>query len=319
MADSKLNKSMSRIERADLREVDLNLLVAFEALMQTRSVTRAAARLRVGQPSASYSLKRLRELFGDPLFVRTSSGMAPTPRALALDKPIRSILASIESALCASPGFDPIHERRIFRVGAIDYAQSVIADPLLSVLQKKAPGCKMILTATDCDVAARALERGEIDLAVGAFPEMVSAPHQRVLYRERYECVFDAKSCQVRGPMTRAQWLALPHVIMSTKGDYSGPLDEVLKAAGDQREVAVSTPNFLAIPYLLKGKRLVAALPSRLARICRVQLGLATCALPFEVPDFDVVMVWNTRTGNEPGASWLREQIVSICANLKVS
>jgi DNA-binding transcriptional LysR family regulator len=287
--------------------------------MQTRSVTRAAERLRVGQPSASYSLKRLRELFGDPLFVRTPSGMAPTPRALALDQPIRSILASIESTLFANPSFDPKHETRIFRVGAMDYAQSVIADPLLSVLQDQAPCCKLILTTTDCHMVGRALERGEIDLAVGAFPEMVSAPHQRVLYRERYECVFDASACQLQGPVTRARWLTLPHIVMSTKGGYSGPLDDVLKASGDQREVVVSTPNFLAIPYLLKGKRLVAALPSRLARTCRVQLGLTTCALPFEVPEFDVVMVWNSRTGNEPVAVWLRDRIVAICATLNDS
>ncbi len=307
---------MNPIDRADLRNVDLNLLVAFEALMQTRSVTRAAERLRVGQPSASYALKRLRDLLGDPLFVRTPSGMAPTPRALALDEPIRSILASIEKTLFAGPSFEPRHETRIFRVGAIDYAQSVIADPLLSVLRQKAPDCKLILTATDCDRAGRGLERGEIDLAVGAFPELVSAPHQRLLYREHYECVFDAKACQVQGPMTRAQWLALPHIIMSTKGDYSGPLDEVLKASGDRREVAVSTANFLAIPYLLKAKRLVAALPSRLARLCRVHLGLATCALPFEAPEFDVVMVWSARTGNEPGAVWLRDQIIATCETL---
>jgi DNA-binding transcriptional LysR family regulator len=261
-------------------------------------------------------LKRLRELFGDPLFVRSGSAMAPTPRALALDEPIRAILASIETTLFAGPSFNPRHERRVFRVGAIDYAQSVIAAPLLALLQSKAPDCKLILTATDCDVAGRALERGEIDLAVGAFPELASAPHQRLLYRERYECVFDATACQVQVPMTRAQWLALPHIIMSTKGDYSGPLDEVLKASGERREVAVSTPNFLAIPYLLKGKRLVAALPSRLARTCRRDLGLATCALPFDVPEFDVVMVWNARTGKEPGAVWLREQIISICETL---
>jgi DNA-binding transcriptional LysR family regulator len=307
---------MRKIEKTDVRNVDLNLLVAFEALMQTRSVTRAAERLRVGQPSASYALKRLRELFGDPLFVRTLSGMAPTPRALALDQPIRAILANIETTLFAGPSFDPLQDPRNFRVGAIDYAQSVIADPLLSALRKKAPGCRLILTATDCDIAGRALERGDIDVAVGAFPELVSAPHQRLLYRERYECVFDAKACQVQAPITRAQWLALPHILMSTKGDYSGPLDDVLRASGDRREVAVSTPNFLAIPYLLKGKRLVAALPSRLAKACRSYLGLTTCALPFEAPEFDVVMVWHSRTGSEPGAVWLRDQIVSTCEAL---
>jgi len=306
---------MAIIDRTDLRDVDLNLLVAFEALMQTRSVTRAARRLRVGQPSASYALKRLRALLDDPLFVRTASGMMPTPHALALAGPIRAILTNIQTTLFASPSFDPLRETRIFRIGATDYAQSVIANRLFSLFLKHAPGCKLILTATDCDVAGRALERGEIDLAVGVFPEIISATHQHILYRERYACVFDAKACKARTPIGRAKWLALPHIIMSTRGDYSGPLDEILKASGERRDVRISTSNFLAIPFLLQGKRLIAALPARLAEACRTRFGLATCALPFDAPEFDVTMVWNARTANEPGATWLRDRIVSICAS----
>jgi DNA-binding transcriptional LysR family regulator len=307
---------MTHIDGTDLRDVDLNLFVAFEALMQTRSVTKAAERLRVGQPSASHALKRLRALLDDPLFVKTPGGMTPTPRALALAEPIRSILTTIETTLFAGPSFDPPRATRIFRMGATDYAQSVIADPLLFVLRKDAPGCRLILTATDCDIVGRSLERGEIDLAVGAFPEVVSATHQRVLYRERYACVFDAEACGVKGTVSRAQWLALPHIIMSTRGDCYGPLDEVIRAFGERRDVVASTPNFLAIPFLLKGKRIMSALPARLARTCRTTLGLATCVLPFDAPEFDVTMVWNARTANEPGALWLRDQIVSISASL---
>jgi DNA-binding transcriptional LysR family regulator len=307
---------MVNIGKNDLRDVDLNLLVAFEALMLTRSVTRAAQQLRVGQPSASYALKRLRELFRDPLFVRTPAGMTPTPRALALAGPIRVILTDIETTLFSDRAFNPLRETRIFRIGATDYAQSVIAAPLLSVFQEHAPGCRLILVATDCAVVGRGLERGEIDLAIGAFPEIVSATHQHVLYRERYACVYDAKACDVSGAISRAQWLTMPHVIMSTRGDYVGPLDDVLKALGERRDVVVSTPNFLAIPFLLQGKRVISALPAQLAKICRTTLGLAACALPFEAPEFDVTMLWNARTANEPGTLWVRDQIVSISASL---
>ena len=251
---AKSNISMSPIDNGDLRNIDLNLLVAFDALMQARSVTRAAERLRVGQPSASHSLKRLRDLFGDPLFVRTPSGMVPTPRALALDEPVRTVLAKIESTVFSGPSFDPQNETRIFRVGANDYAQSVIADPLFATLQTQAPNCKLILTATDCDVAGRALERGEIDLAVGAFPELVSAPHQQVLYRERYDCVFDADACQIGGRITRDQWLSLPHIIMSTKGDYCGPLDETLKALGRTAQRRSVDAKFSCAALLAEGK-----------------------------------------------------------------
>ncbi|CAL75727.1 putative transcriptional regulator, LysR family [Bradyrhizobium sp. ORS 278] len=307
---------MANIDRADLRDVDLNLLVAFEALMQTRSVSRMAQRLRIGQPSASHALKRLRALLGDPLFVRTPAGMIPTPHALALAEPIRAILTSIERTLFARASFDPRAERRVFRIGAMDYVQAVIADPLLAVLQAQAPGCKLILTTTDCDTAGRSLARGEIDLAIGAFPQIKAGSHQELLYRERYECVFDAKACRLGKRVTRAQWLALPHVIMSVHGDYSGPLDDVLKSSGEQREVAVSTPNFLAIPFLLRNKRLIAALPSRMARAFCGRLGLSTCPLPFTAPTFDVTMIWHARTGDEPGAAWLRDQITAICRRI---
>ncbi len=310
---------MKRIDRVDLRDVDLNLLVAFEALMQTRSVSRMAERLHVGQPSASHALKRLRELLGDPLFVRTPGGMMPTPRALALAEPVRTILSSIEATLFSGASFDPITANRIFRIGAMDYAQAVIADPLLAVLRTQAPGCKLILTTTDCDTAGRSLERGEIDLAIGAFPQMRAASHQQLLYREHYDCVFDAKACQLGKRITRAQWLGLPHIIMSVHGDDAGPLDDLLKTSGERRDVVVATPNFLAIPFLLRDKRLLAALPSRMARAFCNKLGLSTSPLPFAAPAFDVTMIWNARTADEPGAMWLRDQILAVCRRLGAS
>jgi DNA-binding transcriptional LysR family regulator len=305
---------MSDIEYTDLRDVDLNLLVVFASLMQTRSVTRSAEHLRVGQPAVSYSLGKLRTLLNDPLFARTPSGMAPTPRALAMAQAVGEILSKIEVTLFDGAAFDPAREARVFRVGAIDYAQTIVGGPTLSALRLQAPRCKLILTATDCDAAARALERGEIDVAVGAFPEALRVTHQQVLYRERYACVFDANACKVRGALTRAHYLALPHVIMSTRGDAAGPLDDVLKALGQRRDVMVSTPNFLVIPYLLKGRRLVATLPAQLANACAEELGLSVRAPPFDAPDFDVIMAWHARTAKEPGAVWLREQIVIACA-----
>ena len=310
---------MSDIERTDLRGVDLNLLVVFASLMQTRSVTRTAQHLRLGQPAVSYSLARLRALLDDPLFARTSSGMAPTPRALALAEPVAQILARIETTLFDGKAFDPARETRVFRVGAIDYAQAVVGGPLLAQLRAAAPNCRLILTATDCDAAGRALERGEIDVAVGAFPEVVRTAHQQRLYRESYACVYDAEACGFAGRLTLARYLALPHIVMSTRADLAGPLDDVLRAAGNSREVMASTPNFLVIPYLLKGKRLVATLPAQLAKTAGAELGLAASKPPFATSDFDVIMVWHARAAKEPGAVWLRDQIAAVTARLPVS
>lgn len=312
--DAKLNASISIIDTHNLRGVDLNLLVAFVALMDTRSVTRAAELLCIGQPSASHALKRLRDLLGDPLFVRCPHGMAPTPRALALEQPIRDVLASISATLFEGAMFDPGTARRNFRVGASDYAQIAIAEGVLAWMAKVAPACRLILTAADCDTVGRSLDRGDIDCAVGAFPALSWASHQQVLYTESYLCLFDSVACGIEGVITQDQWLGLPHAIMSTRGDLAGPLDEMLAKRGLARHVAVSTPHFLAIPWLLKGKRLIAALPGRLALRCAAAAGLTACPLPFATPGFPVSMVWNARTDAEPGNRWLREAMTRQCS-----
>lgn len=310
---SKSNISIEAIERRNLRHVDLNLLTIFAALMETRSVTRAADRLGLGQPAASHALKKLRQLLGDPLFVRNPTGMVPTPRALALDAPVRAILSNISDALFAGDGFEPGTARSVFRVGATDYAQMAIAEPLLAELVGVSPMSRLILTATDCQSVGRALETGEIDLAFGAFPQLAWTQRHQHLYDEDYACVYDAAVCGIKGPLTMEQWLALPHAIMSTRGDYVGPIDAVLGERGLRRHIATSTPHFLAMPYLLQGKAIVGALPMRLARRCAAAFGLAVCPLPFAAPRFAVSMIWTPRTDNEPGLIWLRDQIVRLC------
>jgi DNA-binding transcriptional LysR family regulator len=301
-----------KIDRTDLRGVDLNLLLAFEALFQTRSVTRAAERLRIGQPAASHALKRLRTLLNDPLFVRTPTGMVPTARALELASPIRAILTDIETTLFARPTFVAREERRNFRVGATDYAQLVVLTPLMSELLSVAPDCRLIISQTSCDTVARELERGEIDLAVGVFPDATAAPHKQVLFREEYVCLYDAAASGLAAPLSLADWLALPHMMMSTRADYAGPIDDALGLSGESRFVALSTPNFLTIPFMLKNSRAVAAMPSRLARQCAASNELDVCALPIDAPSFEVAMLWHARSDGDPGAVWFRDSVMRL-------
>ena len=303
---------MNPIDANDVRNADLNLLVVFDALIQTRSVTKAAERLHIGQPAASHALKRLRELVGDPLFIRTPSGVAPTARGLELEGPIREILANIENTLFARPAFDPRRDARHFRVGATDYAQLAILKPLLNRMLTEAPHCRLIVSATDCDRVARDLDRGDIDLAVGAFPNAHGAPHRELLYRERYACVFDPEACGFAAKPGLDEWLETPHIVMSTRGDYSGPLDDLLEGDGERRFVVMSTPNFLAIPFMLKGARATAAMPARLAHSICADMGLRVTETPIATPGFEVAMLWHSRAAREPGAMWFREQVTRI-------
>ena len=297
--------------KLDLRNVDLNLLVAFEALLETRSVTKAAEVLCIGQPAASHALKRLRELFSDPLFVRGPEGMVPTARALAVAGRVRTALSQLETVLLSQMEFDPHREARNFRVGATDYAQVVVLKPLLDRLFVDAPNCRLIASTTNCEVVRRELERGEIDLAVGVFPQNLGISHKRTLFDDDFACLFDPQACGVSPPLTHREWLSLPHVMMSTRADFLGPLDEILQTAGSSRFVAASTPSFMAIPPWLKGTRAIATMPERFAAVCAQSFGLAISPPPVRIAKIEVAMFWHSRTHREPGCIWLRETIAN--------
>lgn len=300
---------MHNIDMTDLVGIDLNLLKSFDALFTARSVTRAAETLRIGQPAASAALKRLRELFDDPLFTRTADGIAPTPLAFELAKSIKSILTEIDSTLSKHRVFVPSEAQRTFRVGAADYAQMAVFLPLIPDLLAEAPLCRIVMRPTSRRKVAEELERGEIDLAVGVFPNDVVGVRRQVLFQEEFVAVFDPVACGIHGPIERKDWLALPHILMSAHGDTFGPVDEALSVSGEHRFVALTTANFLAIPFMLRGVRAVTALPLRLAMRCCPSMGMTASPMPIAIPGFEVVMAWHDRTDQDPGTIWLREKI----------
>src|SRR5215475_11724215 len=170
----------------DLRLFDLNLLIAFDALMAERNVTRAAGRVGIGQPAMSYALSRLRELFADELFVRTASAMQPTTRALELAGPISRILSDIRASVLSD------RAEMVFRVGASDYAEVSILSVVLTALRSSAPKVRLIVLPVNRDQVGTMLESGAIDLAVGYYPDHLSAQQAEVLFHEEFVCLFDA-------------------------------------------------------------------------------------------------------------------------------
>ena len=295
-----------------LRRFDLNLLVAFDILVAERSVTAAARRMGIGQPAMSNALSRLREMFGDPLLVRTSSGLQPTTRALDLVEPVSRILAELREEVFSTRTFDPATDKRTFRIGLSDQAEAAIMQDVLQTIQRDAPGIRVVARSVEMRLGAELLATGALDLAVGYFPEVEAGLEAATLYHETFVCLYDAQACGIGSPLSLDDYAGLPHILVSLRGEPFGHIDELLQAAGRSRDVVYTTPHFLAVPFLLHGFRAVSALPRRLAENCADAAGLTMCPVPLPSKGYDVRMAWHRRTSSDPAQAWLREVVAAV-------
>jgi DNA-binding transcriptional LysR family regulator len=225
------------IHHIDLARADLNLLVVFEVLLQTRHVGRAAARLNLSQSALSHALARLRDWLGDPLFVRHPKGMSPTPRALDLAVPLARALAEVRAIVDVASPFEPASVRLTLRLGATDYAVAVLLAPLLSGLRGTAPGLDLRVRPVDRDAIPVLLDAGEVDLVLAHFPNQPRRFARTILLEERFVGLARRGHPLLRQPTLDAL-LAWPHALVSPRGDATGVFDEALSATGRSRRIA---------------------------------------------------------------------------------
>ncbi len=290
------------------------MLVAFNALYDVRNVTRAAERLALTQPTVSGMLTRLRDLFGDPLFVRTQHGVLPTPRADDLAEPIKVLLSNVE-ALVAPTEFDPASAAMTVSISANDYMQHSLIVPLIRSLRKKAPGIRLALLPAYITGLADKLARGTIDLAV-TIPEFASPDLLRsLLYTERYVCVA-RKGHPLNGKkLSLEDYCRFDHVIVSpTGGSFEGPADQALADLGASRRVSVSLPSFHVLLETIRTDDFLALVPERL--LYGKTAGLKLFEPPITVPDFDVIASWHHRVDKDPAQRWLRALLTSVAEGL---
>lgn len=294
----------------NISAVNLNLLVAFDALLAERHVTRAARRVGVTQSAMSNSLRRLRTLFGDPLFLRNARGVVPTPRALALGPLVRDGLARLETALGA-PTFDPTAAERTFTVAASDFVQLVVLPPLLARLAKAAPRVRLEVRAWGRHAVPEDLARGEVDAAIGYFDRIPPRHRHRVLFREPFACIVRKGHPALPKRARRldaATWASIPHVVVSEDA-ARGPtlVDHALAKRGLTRTVALRVSQFLVVPAIVAATDLSAAIDRRVA--LAANLPLEVFEPPIPLPEGRVAMVWHERTHGDPASEWLRAQI----------
>ncbi|HFZ8993574.1 TPA: LysR family transcriptional regulator [Citrobacter freundii] len=293
----------------DIRTLDLNLLKALDALLDEGSVTHAARRLSLTQPAVSGMLTRLRDYFGDPLFIRTSHGMVPTQRAIELSVPLKHILTDI--AILVKPiKFEPITAEMTYTIAATDYALKAVIVPLIAALKQHAPRIRVAVRPVDSERMHQQLSRGELDLALVTPQTTPDDLHGRALYEEKYVCVANRHHPLAEAArMTIEQFCEQEHILVSTEGRFTGVTDEVLAELNLRRRVGISVNSFLVIPDILRLTDMIAVVPSRMVP---VDSDLTILPLPLKIPGFTKSMAWHERTHRDPAHQWIR----ALCSEL---
>ncbi|MBE9207540.1 LysR family transcriptional regulator [Nostoc sp. LEGE 06077] len=301
----------------DLSAFDLNLLVAFEALFEEKSVTAAATRLYLGQPAMSAALGRLRTLFQDDLFIRIGREMQPTAKAVAIAPGIKAALQQIRQTLAASQTFDATNSQSTFTIGSSDYTSYVVMPKLLQVCHQIAPNINFRLIGFAKDSVGELLENREIDLALGVFQNPPRQTIQMPLFPEHFVGI-----CRRGHPMITQDAIApdsfanLLHALFTIRQDEVGEIDKVLAQSNLQRRIVLTTPHLLVLPAIISSSDLVAAVPSRLVTSLADQGAVEIFELPVQTQPWMISMLWSRLTDQDQANSWLRQMLKSICEEI---
>ncbi|MEN8778106.1 LysR family transcriptional regulator [Glaciecola sp. HTCC2999] len=313
----------------NIAKIDLNLLVYLDVLLREGSVTKAANQLSITQPAMSNGLKRLRDLFKDPLLVRTSDGMTPTKRALELQPTIRDVLSKLESSIQPETEFNPETSTRTFRIMASDYAESTLLLELIEELSYKAPNITLDLI-TPSDVTFHDVEQGKVDMAINRFDELPLSFHQKVIWYDQFACVLNKNNPRCEN-FNLDNYLSGQHIWVSKTGfgigvgidpnevQKLGWVDAELTKIGKQRQIRVFTRHYHAALQLAKTQNLIATLPSRAAKIFKDDPDIVVLPPPFDIPPIALKMAWSALLQHDAGHIWLRRLIADVSERMNGS
>lgn len=300
-----------------LSSIDLNLLVAFEAMMEQRSVTKAAEKLDIGQPAMSAALSRLRDLFKDQLFVRLGREMQPTTKAQQLAPAITAALHHIRQAISGSTAFQPKTSERNFTLGSSDYTSYVMMPALLDFCTDQAPAVNLRTIEYEKKNIGELLEQGAADIALGVFadpPRQTTIEH---IFVERFVGIARRAHPALRkGRISVASYVRYPHALTTLSRDSKGAIDEALEQFGLKRRIAFTTPHMMVLPFTLATTDLIAAVPERIARRLADLCELEIFELPIDLKPWNVSMIWSTLTDQDEANQWLRKAVKQAALHL---
>lgn len=301
----KLVFMVQTINLNDIARFDFNLAIAFMAIWQERSVSRAADRLSLSQSAISAALARLREAAGDPLFVRTRGAMQPTPRAIEMAKNIEQGALLIRGAFASGQDFDPAAAVHHFSLGMSDDFQLAVGPAVSKQLLRDAPNVSVSFHQSNRHTVEKMLDTGELNLAVIARPPERSWLMAEQVSQSGYACLFDAQACGCDLPLSLNDYLALPHILISYSG-REGIVDEKLRPLGRSRKIQTGLTQFAAVPSFLRGVAAVSTIPTHAAMALARISGLQICPPPLDLGQYPVSLVWRREMQDDPAIAWMR-------------
>lgn len=298
-----------------LRSLDLNLLVALDALIAERNVTRAANQLGLSQPAVSHALARLRKSLGDPLLVRSPQGMDLTPRAQALAAPLARALGDLAAAIQSPAPFDPARATRLFRIATDDYLERLLLPKLLPRLWREGPGIDVEVTTTGAR-SGHDLADGLVDIVIAPAGVIGSLPgaYTQHLFEERFVCLSRQGHPAIGRRLTLDAYVALPHLLVSPGGRPGSIVDKALSKLRRRRRVSVVVPHFLAALPIVRQSDVVVTMGKRLALASRE--GLRIHSPPLELPGFGVSMFWHEREHGDAAHIWFRRIVAGVAKSI---
>jgi DNA-binding transcriptional LysR family regulator len=300
---------MSELSTSELRRLDLTLLLVFLGLLRHRKALDVAAELGLTQSAISQSLKRLREIFGDELFLRRPHGMEPTATALALEAPVAAAVDALRGALGAARTFDPATATGLVRVAALDAEQAVLIPRLAARLRQLAPGLTLSVLPLGRGAAMDALSEGRADLVLGYVWDLPEAISGAPIYEESFLVAGHPEILPHAPHVSLDDYCAADHVLISPGGDLRGVVDDQLEAVGRSRRVILGLPAFLPALAAVAASPALVTLPARVARAFAPGFGLVTAEPPIPVRTFPVSIFWHRRNEADPKTNWIRQQL----------
>lgn len=300
---------ISDLSKSELRRLDLTLLLVFLGLLKHRKASDVAQDLGLTQSAISQALKRLRDVFGDELFLRRPHGMEPTATALALEAPIANAVEALRGALGVARAFDPMTATGLVRLAALHTEQAVLIPTLTARLRDTAPGLDLSVIPRGRSEAMVALQDGEVDLALGYFRDIPNTCRSEVLYEDSYLVAGNPEVLSSKTPLDLDTYCTMDHILTSPSAQLRGVVDLHLEKLGRERRVVLGLPAFLPALAAAAASDALVTVPARVAQAFAGRFGLATQQPPLDLPSFSVSVVWHRRNDSDPQTQWIKAQL----------
>ncbi|OGP08098.1 MAG: hypothetical protein A2048_00290 [Deltaproteobacteria bacterium GWA2_45_12] len=297
----------------NLSTIDLNLLVAFEAIYAERNISRAAEKMGLSQPAMSGALARLKDVYKDELFVRSSKGMIPTHKAEKLIEGVKKALTHVRDSLAEETPFDPQECRETFRLAMSDWLALHLLPKISLWLRREAPGMNLIISHLSPPKMHEALMVGELDLGISGQPHRGSGTYRQKLYTEHYQCVVWKGHPKIKKILSLKDYVAHPHVLFSPEGKGSGAVDKALAKKGLTRRVTLRVAYSVIIPVVIRNTDLIATIPAPIARLFSDTMDILMFPPPISLPGHDMVQYWNKENHTNPAHRWFRNGLAQLC------